>query len=275
MHSTVTGTRYAALALALALGLIAATASCSQVSDVIDKAKDQIPALPSSSQAAVRPTGVVSTGPTLVVSSQIVEPSGGSVKVQKPGDPLDGLEIQIPAGSYPEASQVNVSYAPVTNHTFGKYFTPATPLITIENAGGYSEEFMTVRIPVEIPSGDFAMAFYYDEAKGTLEAIPFSGIEADSITIVTRHFCSIIVSIINQSLMDDLLKTDIDSHFRPGIDDWQFANRGSFAAPGGHCAGQSLSAMWYFCEQPDGKDRTLYGRYDNNGSSTRHTRPVG
>ncbi len=264
MYRRLPGARIATIAFALSL--IATTTSCSMVSDVIDKAKDQIPLPQATSQAPSRPTGVISTGPALVVSSQVVEPAGGSIKVQKAGDPLDGLEIQIPPGAYPDTRQVNISYAPVTNHTFGEYFTPATPLISIENGGDYSDEFMTVRIPVDIPSGGFAMAFYYDEAKGTLEAIPFSSIEADSITIVTRHFCSIIASIINQTLMDDLLKTDIDSHFRPGIDDWQFTNRGSFIEPGGHCAGQSLSAMWYFCEQPDGKDRTLYGRYDNNGA---------
>jgi hypothetical protein len=39
----------------------------------------------------------------------------------------------------------------------------------------------------------------------------------------------------------------------------------SFIAPEGHCAGQSVSAMWYYSKQPDGKDLTLYGRYDNNG----------
>ncbi|MDO8532875.1 MAG: hypothetical protein Q7T26_12065, partial [Dehalococcoidia bacterium] len=50
----------------------------------------------------------------------------------------------------------------------------------------------------------------------------------------------------------------------PGIDDWQFVNRGSYIAPGGHCAGQALTALWYYVNKPDGKEVKLYDRYDNN-----------
>jgi len=212
-----------------------------------------------------RPTGTIQAGPALVAASQVVATSGGSVKVQKPGDPIDGLEIQVPAGAYSNDRQFIISSAPVTGHGFGEHFNPATPLITIENGGDYSEDFMTVRIPVDVPPDHFAMAFYYDDEAGTLEGIPFSNISEDSITVVTRHFSTLLVSIIKNSVLDDLLKSDIDSHFRPGIDDWQFTNFGSYIATGGHCAGQCLSALWYFCEQPDGVDLTLNGRYDKNG----------
>jgi hypothetical protein len=212
-----------------------------------------------------RPTGTIQVGPALVVASQVVASSGGSVKVQKPGDPIDGLEIKVPAGAYAGDRQFNVSTAPITRHDFGAHLNPATPLITIENGGDYSEDFMTVRIPVDLPPDHFAMAFYYDAEAGTLEGIPFSNVSEDSITVVTRHFCTLLVSIIKNSVLDDLLKSDIDSHFRPGIDDWQFTNYGSYIAAGGHCAGQCLSALWYFCEQPDGVDLTLNGRYDKNG----------
>jgi len=82
---------------------------------------------------------------------------------------------------------------------------------------------------------------------------------------VTRHFCTLLVSIINNTVLDDLLKADIDSHYRPGIDDWQFENPSTWATPNGACAGHALSSMWYFCVQPDGVDRTLHGRYDRNG----------
>ncbi|MBK8641821.1 MAG: hypothetical protein IPN15_06215 [Saprospiraceae bacterium] len=37
-----------------------------------------------------------------------------------------------------------------------------------------------------------------------------------------------------------------ESGFRPGIDDWEFPNEGSYIEPEGHCAGQSLTAMWYY-----------------------------
>jgi hypothetical protein len=87
------------------------------------------------------------------------------------------------------------------------------------------------------------------------------GRDAESVTVATMHFSNFFISMIEKAL----LKKDIDSHFQPGIDDWQFTNRGSYISPGGHCEGQSLTAMWYYCTQPDGNGACLYGRYDNNG----------
>jgi len=213
-----------------------------------------------------KPTGFINTGQSTPLASETVGPNGGTVTVQNPGDPLDGLEIQVPPGSYPDSRQFDVSSAPVEDYDFGEYFTPATSLISIENGGDYSDEFMTVTIPVEVPPDHFAMAFYYDETSGTLEGMPFSAVDEQSITIVTRHFCDIIVSIVRNTALQDLIDGDIDSHFRPGIDDWQFVNNGSYVAANGHCAGQCLTALWYYCEQPDGQDLALNGRYDNNGN---------
>jgi len=289
-------TRYSRIFAAVAaLLLLLATTSCGHMDDIMDEAKDVIDEAgdvvdalrsdgddgdhgstsesggnPSSGGQTVirppKPTGTVATGAPTPLTSSPIGPNGGTVTVQKPGDPLDGLEIQVPPGSYPDNRQFEISSAAVNSHTFGQYFTPATPLISIENGGDYADELMSVTIPVEVPTDHFAMAFYYDGATGTLEGIPFSAIDEHSITIVTRHFCDIIVSIVSNSVLDDLMKSDIDSHFRPGIDDWQFTNYGSYIAKKGHCAGQSITAMWYFCEQPDGKDLTLNGRYDNNGN---------
>jgi hypothetical protein len=240
------------------------------VKDAVDEAKEHLPEDSPGTDGPTanrppRPTGTITTGPSAMVASQVIDANGGTARVDKPGEPLDGLELAVPAGAYTDTRQVNISYAPVNGHTFGPYFNPATPLIIVENGGQYSDELMTVRIPADIPPDHFAMAFYYDEEAGTLEGIPFSSVESDSITIVTRHFSGFLVSIIKNTVLDDLMKGDIDSHFRPGIDDWQFTNFGSYIATGGHCAGQCLTALWYYCEQPDGQERTLNGRYDKNG----------
>jgi len=117
-------------------------------------------------------------------------------------------------------------------------------------------------VPVKVPDDSIAMGFIYDDKTKQLEGLPLAGKDVDSITIATRHFCTFFISMIKKIF----LKNDIDSGFRPGIDDWQFVNYGSYIAPGGHCEGQSLSAMWYYCTQPDGKDLCLYNRYDNNGN---------
>ena len=254
------------ISLAFALALTVTTVSCDIVGEIVGQATDLIPQSSQPAQRASRPTGEIITGPVSIVGSGVVESSGGVLKVQNPAGSLDELELTVPAGAYPAAHQVNVSYAPVLGHSFGEHFNPVTPLITVENGGGYADELMTMRIPVDVPADHFAMAFYYDAAEGTLEGIPMTDSGRDSVTIVTRHFSSLLVSIIRNSVIDDLLKKGIDSGFRPGGDDWQFTNVGSYISPNGHCAGQSVSAMWYYSERPDGSDPFLWNLYDNNGN---------
>jgi len=253
------------IALVFALSLIVSSGSCSAVADVVGQVREQIPDSGQPAERSPRPTGDINTGPVSIVGSGVVEPSGVVVTVQDPAGPLDGLELSVPAGAYTNAHQVSVSYAPVLGHTFGEHFNPITHLLSVENGGRYADELMTMRIPVDIPADHFAMAFYYDATTGTLEGVPVAGIAKDSITIVTRHFSSLVVSIIRNNVLDELLKKGIDSGFRPGADDWQFTNRGSYIVPNGHCAGQSVSAMWYYCERPDGNDPFLWNLYDNNG----------
>ena len=183
--------------------------------------------------------------------------------MDKYGDPLDGLELTVPADSYDGNVNFNITYAEVENHSFGPDFNPVTPLVTVDNGGVYSNELIEVRVPVEVPEDYFAMGFFYDEATDKLEGMPLLARDAESITLGTHHFSSFIVSMIKKTLIKDT----VDSGFWPGEDDWEFTNYGSYIAPGGHCAGQAMTAMWYYVTRPDGADVSLYDRYDNNGDT--------
>lgn len=208
--------------------------------------------------------GTITTGSAVVAATGTIGQSGGTITVSQPGSAINGLKFEAPAGAYPSGQQVTISSAPVTGTTFGSNFNPATPMIEINAGKAYAEEPVLVTIPVNIPDDQFAMAFYYDETTKQLEGIPLVGEDSKSITITTRHFSDIIVSMIDKGTLDGINATD--SGFRPGVDDWEFSNSGSIAAKGGHCAGQSLSMMWYYTEQ---QQRTgaphLYGLFDNNG----------
>lgn len=222
------------------------------------------PAAPAAGPTRPHPpvrTGNITTGQAAEAATQTIGASGGTIAISKPGDPLDGLVIDVPPAAYAGDSVFKVRSAPITGQTFGSDINPVSPMITVDNGGAYSGEMMYVRVPARVPEGSFAMGFFYDEKTGQLQGMPLAGTDAGSVTVATRHFSSFFISMIEKTL----LKKDMDSGFRPGIDDWQFTNYGSFIAPGGHCEGQALTAMWYYCTQPDGKDLCLYGRYDNNG----------
>jgi hypothetical protein len=206
-------------------------------------------------------TGTISTGKTVAVTSGLIDSTGGNITVSQPDSLIKGMELNVPSGSYKDQRDFKISYATIDKHSFGEAFSPITPLITIENGGEYADQFMELKIPVKVPDGYFAMGFLYDDKTKKLEGIPTIASDANSITLATRHFCSLVITDIEKAK----LKKDIDSGFRPGIDDWQFNNWGSYIAPAGHCTGQCVTALWYYCTQPDGKGITLNGRYDNWG----------
>jgi len=213
-----------------------------------------------------QPTGKISTGSMDTLASELVNHWGKTITIDTPDHPLDGLRLHIPDGAYEEPRQFTVSSFPITDHTFGEHFNPLTPLIQIENGGEYADEILTVDIPINLPPGHFAMPFYYDDNTGTLEGIPFVDLRQDTVTVYTRRFSKLVMSSIAEDGLNLLIEQGlVDSGFRPGIDDWQFPNYGSYIAPGGHCSGQAVSAMWYFVTNPDGPGSRLWGRYDNNG----------
>jgi hypothetical protein len=205
-------------------------------------------------------TGTLTLGASTQIGSQTIGPKGAEVTLESPNHPLSGLVLQVPPGAYPENQVFKFSAAPITGHTF-KLVNPVTPLITIENGGRLAKELMSVVVPVKLAAGQFAMGFFYDARSGRVEGMPLLARDDKSITVVTLHFSSFFVSAIEKSVLGG----DIDSGFRPGIDDWQFTNHGSYIAPDGHCAGQSVTALWYYDAKPDGAGATLYGRYDNDG----------
>ncbi|TNF09894.1 MAG: hypothetical protein EP317_00025 [Bacillota bacterium] len=200
---------------------------------------------------------------------QNVPSTGAVLSVDELSSPIFGFEMVVPFGAYDELTPFEITTQTIESHDLGDTFTPITPLINIDNGHTFSNEPLTLTIPVEIEEGEFAMGFYYDVETNRLEGIPMKNLTSTEITLYTNHFSSIVVSKIS---IDELLKLTnvtnqyVDTGFMPGVDDWQFTNYGSFLAPGGHCAGQVLTMSWYYHTQKIGEgEPALYNRFDNVG----------
>ncbi len=195
--------------------------------------------------------------------------TGGVIEITDENSSVKGMKIKVPGGAYDEQKEYIVKTTEIISHDYGDLFTPVTPLITINNGHEFSNKPIYVEIPVEITEGEFLMGFFYDKKTGKLEAIPFDNYSSSGITLITNHFSDIVVSKVNiEELRKVAIDTSvsIDTKFVPGKDDWQYPNYGSALAPGGHCAGQSLTMAWYYYECHLGKKQPrLYGRFDNNG----------
>jgi len=193
--------------------------------------------------------------------SQSVGNSGGLIIVSKPGDILNGMQITIPQGAFPASNLIKISSAPILKHDFGPNFNPISPLIKINSEEDYAETALRIKIPITLPTGYFATAFFYDETTQRIEPIPTIGIGSDYIIIATRNLpanknlnksgtaveTNIIISSIIESALDN--GAVISTGFEPGYDDWEFTNFGSYAEPAGQCMGQSLSEVFYFYEK--------------------------
>ena len=178
--------------------------------------------------------------------------------------PVIGLELEVPEGSYSKDTDCSISYREITHYNGSNpYFTPATPLIQIDNGGEYANKDIRITVPVKIQQDEFAMGFYYDEGTGELEGIPQYYQDGSKVVLATRHFSNIVVSVVKKVLL--LEEKNVATNFNPGVDDWHFVNRGSFATPEGECAGQSLSALWYYKYKKLCGNPALYGLLDNNG----------
>ncbi|MEN6512290.1 MAG: IPT/TIG domain-containing protein [Chloroherpetonaceae bacterium] len=226
-------------------------------------------------------SGKIENGDFVDIVSFDVGPGGGKITYTSSEDSLNGLSIGIPQGSFSSNRSFDIQVAPITKHTYGSSFVPLTPIIRISNGGGYSDSIMTLEIPINLPDGYFPMAFYYDNETGELEGIPSGAITDDIIYIGTRHFDGKSLSdgklpkIQSTQTYADIIVAAVklneftgvyDSKFAPGVDDWEFSNWGSYIAPGGHCSGQSLSAMWYYSVKKLKENKhSLYAYYDEVG----------
>jgi hypothetical protein len=201
------------------------------------------------------------------------------LNVNKPGDPLDGLVLTVPTNGFLQAQEFVISRAEITSHRLGVNFNPLTPLIEISYGGGYAEDAMTIKVPIRLPTGHFAMGFLVDRTTGKLEPIPLERFDSVSVTVATRHLSStgnqtgkrsvfspqnaignMVISSIEASILDG--QVTLSTGFTPGVDDWEFPNHGSYIAQGGHCAGQVATALWYYYEQRLKGATALWGRFD-------------
>jgi hypothetical protein len=171
---------------------------------------------------------------------------------------VNSLEISASTGG---PTQIQITETPKPEGS--AQVQPLTGLIGIHGLETLSKDPIEVRVNVSVPKDHFAMGFIFDRDTGRFEGMPLKELADDHITVLSRHFCEFLILEIPIAELPE----EVDSGFRPGIDDWEFTNRGSYVKPKGHCAGQTISAMYYYVKQrQNGNAPPLYGLWDNPGN---------
>ena len=213
--------------------------------------------------------GSLDLGKTTAEVTEEISTEGGYIAIIDEDSAINGFRIRLKKDTYDKATTFEIKTTEIKGHKLGEEFSPVTPLITIDNGHEFADRPMEVMIPIEISKNEFAMGFYYDRKTGELEALPMVSYDETQITLLVNHFSEVVVSKISIADLEKISigsDVSIDTGFEPGKDDWQFVNYGSALAPGGHCAGQSLTMAWYYFEKFQGdSEPRLSGRFDNNG----------
>jgi hypothetical protein len=201
--------------------------------------------------------GHLTLGKTTSLGKQTIGAGGGTISA-------GSLKLNVLAGTVAADTTFTVSQAPITANEFSKIVTPLTPLYQVDDGDAALAEPITVTMPAKIPAGKTAMAFSYDYEMGTITPLIPVSQNATTITAGATHFSGFFAGLVNLATQP----TTVDSGFRPGVDDWEFPNYGSYVAPGGHCEGQSATAIWYYeTQKRDAGAHSLSGLFDNNGKS--------
>ncbi len=108
--------------------------------------------------------------------------------------PLAGLALAIPAGAFAGSGHWTVDYQPPPVALLNANYRIASPIISITTDQGMADQLMTLKIPVTRRSDSIAAAFYYDSTTGYIEPLPTIAIDANSITVGTRHFSAALLA---------------------------------------------------------------------------------
>ncbi len=205
---------------------------------------------------------VIQAGDPVALGEGTLGTQGGVIRIENTGTALDGFQITAPQGALSEEFTFSVSSQEILNYELAPELEINLPMISVETSAPeltgamFPGDLMEISLPVSLKADDFAMFFIYDEENGTLDALPLISQDETHLKAVTPHFSKIVIVEAEKPVLDRL---NIKTGFVHGVNSWQFTNWGSFIAPGGHCAGQTVSAMFYY-EMTGGSP--LYGTYD-------------
>jgi len=214
------------------------------------------------------------TGDRVAVGAGQIGPEGGSLVVTGTGGPLDGLALDVPAGSYKETVTFDLSYNLVESFDAPEGVAVLSPLIHLDaGTTDYADGLIAVTIPVNVPEGQFASLFVYDEETRTLKGLPTLEESKGTLTMLGTHLCPIIALSAPyerlvpsaEKLPVSLDRLSVTTRFKPGQDGWNLVNAGSVIVPAGYCHGMSLTSLYYFMVERGIQGTPLFQKEYENG----------
>lgn len=219
---------------------------------------------------------------TMTLGDQTVPVGGGTITVSRAGNPLDGLQIVVPAQAFAQPLRAVVQYgepAPVP----GRAGTiPITPPITISgDRGGLANAPLTIRVPARVARTAFPVAVIRNLTTGAFQTVPAIASDSATVTVLLQSFDGALIAapptpsssfgavkrpaamrssngpdedlqrfslqMIIGAVPYDALTKELDTGYRPAVDNWEFDQLMSKLQPSQrYTNGLPLAAAWYF-----------------------------
>lgn len=202
-----------------------------------------------------------------------IAPSGGTITVNKTGDPLNGLTLTVPSGAFSSTLDITIGSTSNKNLPTANGIVPISPLVhVVTSAGGYAQGAITFKVPATVPANTFPVVVLYDSATGALEPMTTIDYDGGTVTAITGHLSQPTIPSASASLVSgrlvgaaatsstrpdslfiafgvyaipvSVLDQDWDTQFRPGVNDWEFQAVKTEA--GVTFLGIAATEMWYF-----------------------------
>jgi len=225
----------------------------------------------------------------VVLDNATIGSGGGKLTVAQGPSPLRGLGITLLEDTYPTPTSWTVSELRVAQPTLPAWMKQVGPGILIRNGRGFADRPFLITIPIRVGPDSVPAAVMRDPDSGTFEVLPVIFRTDTSVVVMTQHVSAnqmlqrgaaagfrgvagisaaplageVEVYTVAAALAD--LGGVLTTAFLPGRDDWEFANEGSYLAPGGYCTGSTLAAIHHLYART-GQRGTLFGRYDSVGT---------
>jgi alpha-tubulin suppressor-like RCC1 family protein len=213
------------------------------------------------SLAAVTFSCVVSSQ-NLGQATQTLGSAGGTITATTA---LGTVQLVVPPGALSASATFSVEVQPLAAGQLPAGLSAASPIVTVSSPAIQSDSLISLRIP-RLRDASTATAFAISGVTGALVPAVLLSRDSGSVTLAFRMpFLSTITGSApgrapagRQDLVQRFLLVFFGSQpsggidvtgFRPGVDDWEFANYGSVLAPAGFCLGKTASMAWYYTER--------------------------
>lgn len=240
---------------------------------------------------AIAPAKFVASARIVPVTlpTQTVPSSGGVLTVTRAGSAIDGMTITFPSGSFAAPVDMQVSYQSSATLPVVTDMRVGSPMITIATTGAVaSNEMYRIRIPVNVPDGEFPLVAIVNASTGFLDALTTVDYDANSVTALgwsldeSAHaegtaasavlwklhaaFASakasqnvqLAVLFVQKTKLHNLI---VDTSFRPGNDDWEFDPATTPVYNGTTSSGAVVTERYYFRTKNSINNGSLWKRF--------------